>query len=57
VLALGAQVVGSAVAHELVKAFLEASFSGKDNHRRRVEKIKAMEERYFLVPKSGRRGD
>lgn len=46
VLALGAQVVGPAVAHELVKAFLEASFSGKDNHRRRVEKIKAMEERY-----------
>jgi ribose 5-phosphate isomerase B len=46
VLALGAQVVGPAVAHELVKAFLEASFSGKENHRRRVEKIKAMEERF-----------
>lgn len=46
VLALGAQVVGPAVVHELVKAFLEASFSGKENHRRRVEKIKAMEERY-----------
>ena len=46
VLALGAQVVGPAVAHELVKAFLEASFSGKENHRRRVDKIKAMEERY-----------
>jgi ribose 5-phosphate isomerase RpiB len=25
---------------------LEASFSGKENHRRRVEKIKAMEERF-----------
>ena len=46
VLALGAQVVGPAVAHELVRAFLEASFSGKENHRRRVEKIKAMEERF-----------
>ena len=46
VLALGAHVVGPAVAHELVKVFLEASFSGKDNHRRRVEKITAMEERY-----------
>src|ERR1700745_3730167 len=46
VLALGAQVVGPAVAHELVKAFLEASFSGKENHRRRVEKIKALEERF-----------
>jgi ribose 5-phosphate isomerase B len=46
VLALGAQVVGPAVAHELVRAFLEASFSGKENHRRRVEKIKALEERF-----------
>jgi len=46
VLALGAQVVGPAVAYELVRAFLEASFSGKENHRRRVEKIKAMEERF-----------
>ncbi len=46
VLALGAQVIGPAVAHELVRAFLEARFSGKENHRRRVEKIKAMEERY-----------
>ena len=46
VLALGAQVVGPAVAHELVRAFLEARFSGKENHRRRVEKIKAMEERF-----------
>ena len=46
VLALGAQVVGPAVARELVRAFLEASFSGKENHRRRVEKIKAMEKRF-----------
>jgi ribose 5-phosphate isomerase B len=46
VLALGAQVVGPALAHELVRAFLEASFSGKENHRRRVEKIKALEERF-----------
>jgi ribose 5-phosphate isomerase B len=46
VLALGAQVVGPAVARELVRAFLEASFSGKENHRRRVEKIEAMEKRF-----------
>ncbi|MBI4488245.1 MAG: ribose 5-phosphate isomerase B [Deltaproteobacteria bacterium] len=46
VLALGAQIIGPAVAHELVQAFLGASFSGKENHRRRVEKIKAMEVRY-----------
>jgi ribose 5-phosphate isomerase B len=48
VLALGAQVVGPAVAHELVRAFLEARFSGKENHRRRVEKIKALEERFAV---------
>jgi ribose 5-phosphate isomerase B len=46
VLALGAQIIGPAVAHELVQAFLGASFSGKENHRRRVEKINAMEVRY-----------
>ena len=45
VLAPGAQVVGPAVAHELVEAFLEASSSGRENHHRRVDKIKAMEER------------
>ncbi len=41
VLALGAQVVDPAVAHEL----LEASSSGGENHHRRVDEIKAMEER------------
>jgi ribose 5-phosphate isomerase B len=46
VLALGAQIIGPAVAHELVQAFLGASFSGRENHRRRVEKIKAMEVRH-----------
>lgn len=50
VLALGAQVVGPAVVPELVKAFLEASFSGKENHRRRVDKIKAMEKRFVGWP-------
>lgn len=46
VLALGAQIIGPALARDLARAFLGASFSGKENHRRRVEKIKAMEVRY-----------
>lgn len=43
VLVLGARVIGSALARELVRAFLNATFSGEDRHRRRLEKIKALE--------------
>ncbi|MFQ5683289.1 MAG: ribose 5-phosphate isomerase B [Candidatus Binatia bacterium] len=46
VLAMGAQIIGPALARELVRAFLGARFSGKEHHRRRVEKIKALEARY-----------
>jgi ribose 5-phosphate isomerase B len=45
VLALGARVVGPALAAELVVAFLNAQFSGADRHRRRLEKIKGFESR------------
>lgn len=44
VLCLGSRVIGSALAAELVKAFLGASFSGESRHRRRLEKIKAIEQ-------------
>ena len=43
VLCLGARVIGEALALELVRAFLAASFSGEQRHQRRVEKIAAME--------------
>ena len=46
VLALGARVIGSALAKELVDRFLVAQFSREERHRRRVEKIKALEQRY-----------
>jgi len=46
VLVLGARVVAWALAEELVRAFLGASFSNEERHRRRVEKVKAMEKRY-----------
>ncbi len=46
VLVLGARVVGSALAQELVRAFLSARFDGAERHRRRLAKIQALEERY-----------
>jgi ribose 5-phosphate isomerase B len=46
VLVLGARVIGSALAKELVDRFLAAQFNREERHRRRVEKIKALEQRY-----------
>jgi RpiB/LacA/LacB family sugar-phosphate isomerase len=46
VLVLGARVVAYALAEELVRAFIEASFTNEERHRRRLEKIKAMEMKY-----------
>ena len=45
VLALGARVIGSELAHELVSAFLRAAFSGEERHRRRLAKVQALESR------------
>jgi ribose 5-phosphate isomerase B len=39
VLAIGARVVGPALATELVHAFLRARFSGAERHRRRLNKV------------------
>jgi ribose 5-phosphate isomerase B len=46
VLTLGARVIGVAQASQLVKAFLGAEFSGEDRHRRRLDKVRALEERF-----------
>ena len=46
VLVLGARVIGIEVARDLVDSFLSAKFNGEERHRRRVEKIKALEKRY-----------
>ena len=45
-LVLGARVIGVEMARELVDHFLAAKFNGEERHRRRVEKIKALERRY-----------
>ena len=45
VLCLGARVVGSALAFDLVTAFLGATFSGEERHRRRLDKVLALDSR------------
>lgn len=44
VLSLGARVIGSALAAELVGAFVRAKFSGAERHARRLGKVNAIEE-------------
>lgn len=46
VLVLGARVIGTEMAYELVRAFTGAAFSGEERHWRRLAKVKALEERY-----------
>ncbi len=43
VLCLGARVVGSSLAIELVRAFLQAEFTGEERHERRKAKVLEME--------------
>src|SRR5688500_7221738 len=43
VMCLGARVVGSSLALDLVNAFLGARFSGEDRHQRRLNKILEIE--------------
>jgi ribose 5-phosphate isomerase B len=46
VLVLGSRVVGVALAHDLVAAFMGARFSNEERHVRRLAKVKAMEIKY-----------
>ena len=43
VLALGARVIGVAIAADLVRAFADAEFSGEERHVRRLAKVAAIE--------------
>jgi ribose 5-phosphate isomerase B len=40
---LGGRIIGTAVAEELVQAFLSARFSGEERHVRRLNKVLALE--------------
>jgi len=46
VLCLGARVIGPALAFEIIESFLAATFSGEERHRRRLDKINAIEARF-----------
>ncbi len=41
---LGGRVIGVKIAEELISAFLNAKFIGAERHKRRLDKIKAIEE-------------
>jgi ribose 5-phosphate isomerase B len=43
VFSLGGQVIGPALAWELIQTFLKARFSGAIRHQRRVDKVSALE--------------
>ena len=47
VLCLGARIVGVELALELLRAFTGARFSGEERHRRRLAKIKLIEDGQF----------
>jgi ribose 5-phosphate isomerase B len=51
VFCLGGKVIGSALALELIEAFLTARFSGAARHRRRLAKVQVLElEHPTIVP-------
>lgn len=50
VLVMGGRVIGEAVALELVRAFLEAKYSGESRHERRLRKVMEIEARYCQRP-------
>jgi len=46
VLVMGGRVIGPELARELVNAYLRAEFAGEERHRRRLEKVRALEIRW-----------
>jgi RpiB/LacA/LacB family sugar-phosphate isomerase len=46
VLVMGGRIIGSELAHELVRAYLAAEFTGEERHQSRLQKVIALEARY-----------
>lgn len=46
VLVLGGRVIGIALAHELVTAYLKAEFTREERHMRRLNKVAALEHKF-----------
>lgn len=47
VLCMGERIIGIALAREIVERFLAARFSGGERHRRRLDKLEAVERRHL----------
>ena len=45
VLVLGGRIVGQALAEDMVRGYLAASYTGEERHERRLAKVKAIEAR------------
>ena len=50
VLVLGSRVIGPELARDLCITFINARFTNEERHRRRLEKIHSIEQRYSLNP-------
>ena len=46
VIAIGARIVGSELAKDIIKTFLTTDFSGEERHQRRIDLISDVEERF-----------
>jgi RpiB/LacA/LacB family sugar-phosphate isomerase len=46
VLVLGSRVIGPALAEDLVRAYLSATFTHEERHERRLGKVKKLEQKY-----------
>ena len=47
VLCVGGRIIGAALARAVVLAFADARFSGEERHVRRLEKVRAIEQRFL----------
>lgn len=50
VLVMGSRIIGAELAHELIKSFLGAKFSGEERHVRRLGKVKNIESKFMTRP-------
>lgn len=46
VIAIGARIVGSELAKDIIRTFLTTDFSGEERHQRRIDLITAVEDRF-----------
>jgi len=52
VLVMGSRIIGVELAKEIVQTYLNAAYSGEERHRRRVEKIAALEQKFSALSRT-----